>query len=744
MTSQDLTVMALLGAGAIAGGGLLALSGRGVERPEVWYRLSWPRGLATDNVTGFLRHLAGDHRRHAVALEIAAIDGQLSYRIGVAKRHSEDVLAALSSFLPGVATEVIDEETIAAPTHAWQMTISSSHRVLRTSEPANVARSITTALAGSASRQAVVFQWLLGPRLKPESAPSKGEAEPAASWADLLKQTVAGSTVLNAEARRSLTEKIEEPGFRAVCRVGVVASSDNQAKATSSRLLTALRTAEAPGVTIGLRIDDPDRLAAARPSRSWPVAINVRELTGLCGWPLGDKAYPGVARTGARLLPVGQSVARRGRILGESTLPGTARQLALSAKDSLQHLHVLGPTGVGKSTLLLNLAVQDIAAGRGVVVVDPKGDLVDDILQRVPEERRDDVVVLDPADETRPVGLNVLSGGDRLAELVADQVLAVFHDLYRENWGPRTQDILHAALLTLANRPGMTLCALPVLLSNQGFRRKAVAALDDEIALKPFWAWFESLSEGERQQAIAPVMNKLRAFLLRPRMRALIGQAEPAFNVESVFTQRKVLLVSLAKGLIGPEAAALLGSLVVSQLWQTAQGRVRLPVGQRSPVMIYIDEFQDYLHLPTDIADVLAQARGLGVSLTLAHQHLAQLPAAMRSAVLANARSRVCFQLGSEDARAIAATSTELDALDLESLGRFETYMSLVADGNVTPFASAQTMKPAEVTSSCGELRSRSRERYGRDLGAIETDLAQLVRGEQDTDEHPIGRRRRS
>lgn len=252
----------------------------------------------------------------------------------------------------------------------------------------------------------------------------------------------------------------------------------------------------------------------------------------------------------------------------------------------------------------------------------------------------------------------------------------------------------------------MTLCALPVLLSNPRFRRKAVAALTDEVALKPFWAWFDSLSEGERQQAIAPVMNKLRAFLLRPRIRAVIGQAEPAFDLHSVFSERKVLLVSLAKGLIGPEAAALLGSLAVSQLWQAALGRVRAPADKRAPVMVYIDEFQDYLHLPTDIADVLAQARGLGMGLTLAHQHLAQLPASLRSAVMANARSRVCFQLGNEDARLIAASSAEIEALALQSLGRYEAYVSLVSRTNVTAFASARTLEPIEPTSDAQDART--------------------------------------
>jgi Helicase HerA, central domain len=742
MSDEQLALIALLGAGAAASG--LALTRRSVEPPSAWYRLTWPRDVDGDNVVAFFRHLAGDRRRHVVALEVVASEGRLSYRLGIAKPHSEAVLAALSSYLPGVAAKLIEHDIVRAPDAAWRVMVSVPQRVLRTTHLNEVARALTTSLASASTYHTVIFQWLLGPRLMPTNAPTKGSPAPTSSWRDVLKQTVAAPAPLDAEAHRSIKEKIEEPGFRAICRIGVDAPSPQMAQAVASRLLAALRTAETPGVRINLKKENPDKLAQARRPRNWPIAVNVRELAGLCGWPLGGQVYPGVERSGARLLPASESVARRGRVVAVSTYPGAERPLAMRLQDSLQHLHVLGPTGVGKSTLLLNLIVQDIAAGRGVVVIDPKGDLVEEVLCRVPEERADDIVVLDPADEQRPVGLNVLRGGNRPAELIADQVLSVFHDLYRENWGPRMQDILHAALLTLADRPGMTLCALPVLLSNPRFRRSAVAALTDEIALKPFWAWFEALSEGERQQAIAPVMNKLRAFLLRPRMRAVIGQAEPAFDLHSVFSERKVLLMSLAKGLLGPEAAALLGSLAVSQLWQAALGRVRVPVEKRTPVMVYIDEFQDYLHLPTDIADVLAQARGLGVGLTLAHQHLAQLPTSLRSAVLANARSRVCFQLGNEDARLVAASSAEIEPLDLQGLGRYQAYVSLVSRSNVTPFASARTLEPTPPTSNAQDIRTQSRNLYGRDLGSVEAELSALVAGGDTTDDRPIGRRRRS
>ena len=740
MSEDQLALLAILAAGAAAGG--YALTRGGVEGPSVWYRLSWPREVEPDAAVAFFRHLAADHARHVVALEVVARGGRLSHRLGVAKRHEDAVLAILDSYIPGTFAEVIDDDVVAAPEAAWQVTLSTPARALRCDNPSEVARALTTSLANASLHHTVIFQWLLGPRLAPASAASG--AHTPIPWRDIVGQALSGREGKDAAGQRALREKVEEPGFRAVCRVGVVAPSPRAAQAVAARLLAALRTAEAPEVKVGLKKEKADKLARAGMPRTWTLAVNVRELAALCGWPLGGVAYPGVERSRSRLLPADATVARRGRIVGLSMIPGARRPLALRVPDSLQHMHVLGPTGTGKSTLLLNLITQDVAAGRGVVVIDPKGDLVEDVLRRVPEQRRCDVVVLDPADEERPVGMNVLQGGDRPAELIADQVLAVFHDLYRENWGPRTQDILHAALLTIAGRPGMTLCALPVLLSNPRFRRQAVSGLTDEVALKPFWAWFDGLTDGERQQAIAPVMNKLRAFLLRLRMRAVIGQAQPAFDLHAVFTERKVLLMSLAKGLIGPEGSALLGSLAVSQLWQAALGRARVPSHARVPVMVYIDEFQDYLHLPTDLADVLAQARGLGVGLTLAHQHLAQLPSSLRSAVMANARSRVCFQLGTEDARLVASGTPEFDAIDLQHLGRYEAYMSLVADGNVTPYASAKTIEPPPPSSDAQMIRDLSRRRYGRDLSEVEAELTILVAGSTNDDERPIGKRRRS
>lgn len=288
----------------------------------------------------------------------------------------------------------------------------------------------------------------------------------------------------------------------------------------------------------------------------------------------------------------------------------------------------------------------------------------------------------------------------------------------------------------------MSLAALPLLLTDAGFRRRVVPTVSDPIGLQPFWSAYEAWSEQERIAAIAPVMNKLRPLLLRPEMRAVIGQAKGSFDLRRVFTERKILLVNLSKGLLGPETSALLGSLVISQLWQVVLGRVAIAPERRHPVFVVVDEFQDYLHLPVDLADALAQARGLGVGFALAHQYMHQLDVSMRSAVLANAQSRIAFRLGNEDARVLAAGSA-LAPDDFQSLGAFQCYAQLVARDAIQPWCSAQTLPPGKPTSDPAAVRAASREHYGVDRAETEAALRQLLIGHRETDSDDLSPRRR-
>ncbi len=472
-----------------------------------------------------------------------------------------------------------------------------------------------TALAHLRRGERLSVQWVLGRPRAPMAVPNHLDSLSSESWLGaLLLAPFATPRPADVEVRNALRAKQAEPGWQAVGRVAVKAKSVSRERQLVRQVVGALCSAEAPDVSFRVRSTSASRVIGATvPRWLWPLRLNTCELATVSAWPVGLTGELPVDMTPSRLVAPSAAIPRAGRVVGQATFPGRERALALTPTDSLRHLHTLGPTGSGKSTLLLNLITQDMAAGRAVVVIEPKGDLIADVLRRIPPERLADVVLLDPSDTERPVGLNPLALGGRSPELAADQLLGLFHSLYVAHWGPRTHDILGASLLTLARLPGMTLAALPLLLTDASFRRRVLPGVIDPIGLGPFWNAYEAWSEAERAAAIAPVMNKLRPLLLRPELRAIIGQSRRSFDLRRVFTQRKILLVNLNKGLLGPETSALLGSLVVSQLWQAILGRAAIAPERRHPVFVYVDEFQDYLHLPLDLADALAQTRGLGV-----------------------------------------------------------------------------------------------------------------------------------
>jgi uncharacterized protein DUF87 len=710
-------------------------------RPEfVWREIHWPAELASEVALDLLRQLATDHFVRFLAVEVEAAGGRVVHRIGVPAPAVRRVEQLVDALVPGTAVTSVGARSEFAA--AWRVDLSAGHRPLQVAEPERVARAVLAAITASTGKEAIVIQWLLGRAHGPRPVSAATPASIVEPW---WRPLLAGSEAkLDAERRRALETKRSDHAFACLGRVAISAATASRTRALAVGVLAGLRIAEAPGIGIKLLKEPSHRFNDVVLPWRWPYVLNVSELVGLLGWPLGDQPLPGVPRDASRWLRPDPRIQPHRRVLGEATAPGENRQVGLSIDDARQHLHVLGPTGTGKSTLLANLICQDIAAGRGVVVIEPKGDLVADVLARIPAHRLEDVVVLDPTETDYPVGLNPLSSRGRRPELIADQVLTVFHGLWQQNWGPRMQDILHASLLTLAGRGDASLCVLPALLTNPGVRRRLLAGIDDPIALEPFWAWFEAISDAERLQAIAPVLNKLRPFLLRKSVRAIVGQVEPRFRIDEVFTKRKIVLVSLAKGLIGPEAAALLGSLFVAELWQAVLARAGVPAERRHPVIVYADEFQDYVHLPTDMADALAQARGLGVGLTLAHQHLAQLPANLRAAVLANARSRVCFQLAGEDAQLMARSAGDkLKSIDFQRLGRFEAYAQLVAGGQLTDFASIRTLPMASPISDPEAVRTASRQRYGRPVAEVEAEIRKLVEGEPQSGSDDVRPRRR-
>jgi hypothetical protein len=453
--------------------------------------------------------------------------------------------------------------------------------------------------------------------------------------------------------------------------------------------------------------------------------LSVPELAAVAHLPT-DEAIPGIQRAGAKAIAPPPGIATPGpeaKPLG-ITDTGHERPVALRVPDARHHLHVLGATGSGKSTLLGNMILADAEAGRGIVLIDPKGDLVTDVLSRLPRSAADRVVIFDADSKSRPPCLNPLDGGE--TDLTVDNLVSVFRRVYSAFWGPRTDDVMRAACLTLRTQEGVaTLADLPKLLADEAFRSRVTAGITDPV-LRGFWAWYEELTDSSRSQVISPLMNKLRAFLLRPFVRDAIAGGYSTVDMSEVL-DGGICLVRIPKGSLGEETTRLVGSLVVARTWQATTGRARVPQRQRRDASLVIDECHNFLNLPYPIEDMLAEARGFRVAMTLAHQHLGQLPRELREGMSTNARSKIFFNASPEDARELSRhTAPQLSDHDLAHLGVYHAAVRLVLNGEeAQPFTMRTQPLPPAVPGRAREIRAvarrAARTRAGKAAGTTQT-----------------------
>ncbi|WP_239311678.1 TraM recognition domain-containing protein [Frankia sp. Cj3] len=434
--------------------------------------------------------------------------------------------------------------------------------------------------------------------------------------------------------------------------------------------------------------------------------LSVGEVGALAHLPV-DEAIPGLQRAGAKAVAPPPGVAGHGpdiRPIGR-TDAGHTRPVGLRVPDARHHLHVIGATGAGKSELLARMTLDDVAARRGVVNVDPKGDQSIDILARYPLDAVDRLTLFDAESSSRPPCLNPLDQPDR--GRAVDNLVSIFSRVYADSWGPRTEDIFRAGLLTLAAQPGVpVLTDLPKLLSDPAYRHRALGEINDEI-LRGFWTWYESISDGARANAVAPLMNKLRGFLLRPFVRAAIAAGPSTVDMDTVLNDGGVCLVRIAQDALGVETAALMGSIVVSAVWQATTRRARLPQGKRPDAALYLDEAHNFLTLPYALEDMLAAARGYRLGITLAHQNLTQLPRHLEESIGANARSKIYFTVSPADAKRLARhTEPRLAEHDLANLGKFHAAARLVVAGEEAPAFTVVTEKlPPPVPGRAAQIR---------------------------------------
>lgn len=361
------------------------------SKPMVWDQVFWPRPLVEDMAARVIKGWATDQRSPVVVVEARATAGEVTYRLGAPASDATVVREAIIGLCPGVLLVPIKPKALPIGVAA-RLKISTRHRPVGYDDLAGQSRGVLAALARARQDEQLVLQVVLGPRRIPLAIPNNSPSSMIRPWYEVAWK--GNGDQIDGEKRAALRNKVQEPGFACTVRLGASAATPRRREMLVLGLMAALRGSEAPGVKIRLVRESGARLASAVQPWRWPLRLGVHEVLALSGWPISvsakDDDLPGMPAAHPKPLPPAPGTAKRGRVVARSSAPGTDVPLRLTIQDQLHHLHAIGPTGVGKSNFLGRLALQDIGAKRGLVVIDPKGDLVNDILARLPDERSDD------------------------------------------------------------------------------------------------------------------------------------------------------------------------------------------------------------------------------------------------------------------------------------------------------------------------------------------------------------------
>ncbi len=555
---------------------------------------------------------------------------------------------------------------------------------------------------------------------------------------------VAGDRIQDQGAIEALTEKIKRPLF--MVNIRVVASAENEARASDILLSIAGAFSQfASPMRNALVSIKPKRLAQHFMQFSFrqfdpkhAVTLNTAELASLFHLPTGETDVPHIKWAKTRESAPPENLPKEGVVIGESHFRGEHRKVRMTTDDRRRHLYIIGQTGTGKSFFMQNMIAQDMENGDGCCVMDPLAETVNAVLTKVPKHRLDDVIVFDPSDIRRPLGLNMLEYDLNRPEeksFIVNEMLSIFDKLFEkqpEGLGPMFQQYMRNSLLLLMedarNEPG-TLMEVPRIFTDDAFRKRKLARITNPSVID-FWEKEATKTTGETSLAnMAPyITTKFGSFISNDYMRPIIGQTKSAFNFREVMDQKKILLVPLAKGKIGDLNAQLLGMIITGKLLMAALGRTDMEPKDRKDFYLYMDEFQNY---STDsIGVILSEARKYKLDLILAHQFIGQLTDEIRGAVFGNVGSMLAFRVGVPDTEHLEKEfSPEFSMKDLISVENGQAFVKLLIDGQPSkPF----NMRTERWQSGPRELRDKVRElsrlTYGQDLEEVEADILRRLR----------------
>jgi CxxC-x17-CxxC domain-containing protein len=417
-------------------------------------------------------------------------------------------------------------------------------------------------------------------------------------------------------------------------------------------------------------------------------------------------------------------------IIGETNFRNQKRKFGIKTADRSRHVYVVGKTGTGKTTLLENMAIQDIQRGHGLAVVDPHGEFAEKMLDFIPSNRINDVIYFNPADLDYPIAFNAIEKVvPEYRHLIASGLMGVFKKIWPDVWSARMEYILHNSVLALLEYPGTTLLGINRMLADKDYRKKVVDRLADP-AVKSFWVnEFAKYPERFREEAVAPIQNKVGQFISSPLIRNIIGQTKSSLDFQNIMNNQKILIVNLSKGKIGEDASKLLGALCITKLQLAAMARVNMPEEERKDFYLYVDEFQNFV--TEAFANILSEARKYHLDLILTHQYIDQLVTAestvVKEAIFGNVGTMIVFRVGAADAEFLEKEfEPEFTMNDLINLGFAQVYLKLMIDGMASKPFSANTLPPFPKAekSHREKIIGVSRERYATKRVNVEQKIA--------------------
>lgn len=679
--------------------------------------------LTQINSVSFMQKLTGT-KSQSLALEMALINQQIQFLITCDTDLIPFVSTQIQSNYPLVIIEKIRDPIANVPLSVTSLQLKKGSyyplAVYSNFTDIDPMASILSVLSKSDPDEAAIIQICL------EATPSSWQAK-GASYAEKGEKREDGGYTPRSD-QNVIKEKITYPGFRTSLRVA--ANTDKTRKELVSAFGVFTR---ADGNALGSKktsIFSPKKDSDALYTRQVTdnQIFNILELATIWHLPSDKIKTPTIAWGNSVLseppdnLPTAINASDEDKqeinFFAKTIFKNRDTIFGLKDIDRRRHVWTIGKTGTGKSTLIANMAIDDMKKGRGLAVVDPHGDLCEILLNYVPKSRINDVIYFNPADKDYPIVINPLEVTNKEeAELVVSGIVSIFNKIFGFSWGPRLEYILRTSLLTLSDVPNTTLKDIPLILTNKAYRDRVVEKITDPT-LKSFWVdEFEKMPPNLQKEAISPILNKVGQFVTSPLIRTVIGSPRSSISLDDCMNQGKILLANLSQGRLGEDNAALLGAMLITKLQLAAMHRVDMPEENRKDFYLYVDEFQNFA--TGSFIKIMSEARKYRLNIMLANQYLAQIPEEVQKAILGNAGSIITFSMGASDAAILNKEFAEVfTETDLVNLSNYQVACKLTIDGYSTrPFLAHTLPLPISSNLNKSKVINGSRMRWAKKLG---------------------------